>query len=225
MAQKRRHDIFDAPPMRRPSRRGAAPWIVLIAAVVGLFGSGQITEAKLERLLRATWGVLWQEEQPQRGTSRRPRGDTEPLSGLARIIDGDTLDLGQTRIRLRGIDALEGDQRCNARGQGSYDCGKQARDALVALIGGADVTCVPDGSETYGRIVATCSVPRRSGSGSLDLNAAMVRTGFAFDCPRFSKGAYADEEAAAKAARSGAWSGRFEYPWEFRGRDNACGRD
>ncbi|MFC7551405.1 thermonuclease family protein [Pseudoroseomonas wenyumeiae] len=206
-------------------RRGAAPWIVLIAAVAGLFGSGQITEAKLERMLRAAWGVLVQEEPQQRGASRRSRGDTEPLSGLARIIDGDTLDLDQTRIRLRGIDALESDQRCTGRGQGSYDCGKQARDALVALIGGADVTCVPDGSETYGRVVATCSVPRRNGNGSLELNAAMVRTGFAFDCPRFSKGAYADEEKAAKAARSGAWSGRFEYPWEFRGRDNACGRD
>lgn len=210
--------------MSRGSKRGAAPWIVLIAAVAGLFGTGQITEAKLERVLRAAWSLLGQEEQPQRGTSRRPRGDTEPLSGLARIIDGDTLDLGQTRIRLRGIDALESDQRCTSRSQGSFDCGKQARDALVALIGGADVTCLPDGSETYGRVVATCSVPGRSG-GTLELNAAMVRTGFAFDCPRFSKGAYADEEKAAKSARSGAWSGRFEYPWEFRGRDNACGRD
>ncbi|MBC9177593.1 thermonuclease family protein [Pseudoroseomonas ludipueritiae] len=211
--------------MSRRQKRGATPWIVLIAAVAGLLGSGQITEAKLERVLRAVWGVLGQEEQPQRGTSRRPRGDTEPLSGLARIIDGDTLDLGPTRIRLRGIDALESDQRCTSRSQGGFDCGKQARDALVALIGGADITCVPDGSETYGRIVATCSVPRRSGSGTVELNAAMVRTGFAFDCPRFSKGAYADEEKAAKAAQSGAWSGRFEYPWEFRGRDNACGRD
>ena len=212
--------------MSASKRRGAAPCIVLIAAIAGLFGSGQITEAKLERLLRAAWGVLVQEEpQQQRGTSHRARGDTGPLTGLARIIDGDTLDLGETRIRLRGIDALESDQRCTRRGGGSYDCGKQARDALVGLIGGADVTCVPDGSETYGRVVATCSVPRRNGNGSLDLNGAMVRTGFAFDCPRFSKGAYAGEEAAAKAARSGAWSGRFEYPWEFRGRDNACGWD
>jgi endonuclease YncB( thermonuclease family) len=209
---------------RRPNR-GTAPLIALAVAVVGLLGSGQVTEAGLERVVRAAWRVFSSQEQPDRAPPRHRRDDATPLDGLARIIDGDTLDLGQTRIRLRGVDALESDQRCTGQGRGSYECGKQARDALVALIGGADVTCVPDGSETYGRVVATCSVPRRGGNGSLELNAAMVRTGFAFDCPRFSKGAYADEEKAAKAARSGAWSGRFEFPWEFRGRDNACGRD
>lgn len=211
--------------MSRRQRRSTAPWIALAVAIVGLLGTGQITEAGLQRVLRAAWQVFGQQEEPERSASRRPRGDTAQLSGLVRIIDGDTLDLGQTRIRLRGIDALESDQRCTARGRGEFDCGKQARDALVALIGGADVTCLPDGSETYGRIVATCSVPRRNGGGTVELNRAMVRTGFAFDCPRFSKGAYADEERAAKAAQSGVWSGRFEYPWEARGRDNACGRD
>jgi endonuclease YncB( thermonuclease family) len=210
--------------MRRP-RRHVAPWFALIAAVVALLGSGQVTEAGLERLLRAAWRVVTQPEHPERGERRRPRDETAALSGRARIIDGDTLDLGETRIRLRGIDALEHDQRCTGRGRGGYDCGQQARDALVALIGGATVTCQPDGSETYGRIVATCSVPHRDGDGTVELNAAMVRTGFAFDCTRFSDGAYADEEKAAKSAGSGAWAGRFDFPWAHRGRANACGRD
>jgi endonuclease YncB( thermonuclease family) len=34
------------------------------------------------------------------------------LSGVARIIGGDTIALGETRIRLQGIDASESDQVC-----------------------------------------------------------------------------------------------------------------
>ncbi|MBO1074090.1 thermonuclease family protein [Roseomonas marmotae] len=206
-------------------KRPAAPWIALIAAVLGLFSANQMTDAGLERVFRAAVRAFSSLDNSQRETTHRvPRGSIEPVSGLARIIDGDTLDLGRTRIRMRGIDALESDQTCTRSGTGRYDCGKQARDALVALIGGAEVTCTPDGSETYGRMVATCTVPRRDGNGVVDLNAAMVRTGFAFDCKRYSDGAYADEERAAKAARSGAWGGRFEFPWDHRGRANACGR-
>jgi endonuclease YncB( thermonuclease family) len=207
-------------------RRRTAPWIALVVAVVGLIGSGQFSEAGLERVIRAAWRVvtsLDDDDTPRRRGTPRPN-DTAPVSGRARIIDGDTLDLGETRIRMRGIDALEHDQRCTRTGQGRYDCGQQARAALTALVGGATVTCMPDGSETYGRIVATCSVPGPDGR-RVDLNAAMVRSGFAFDCTRFSDGAYAGEEREARAARDGAWAGRFDFPWDHRKRSGACGRD
>ena len=32
---------------------------------------------------------------------------SEPISGVARIVDGDTLAIGETKIRLEGIDAPE----------------------------------------------------------------------------------------------------------------------
>jgi endonuclease YncB( thermonuclease family) len=207
------------------SRRSTVRWIGLAAAVVALLGSGQVTEAGLRRMVRAAWELVTEPGDSGPRRSRPPRGDTAPLAGQARIIDGDTMDIGDTRIRMRGIDALEHDQRCSARGRGSYDCGKLARDALVGLIGGAEVTCTPDGTETYGRIVATCTVPGQGGRGTVDLNAAMVRTGLAFDCTRYSDGAYAGAERAAKAAGSGAWAGRFDFPWQHRDRANACGRD
>ena len=39
------------------------------------------------------------------------------LSGVPRVVDGDTLAIGATRIRLEGIDAPETDQVClNANG-------------------------------------------------------------------------------------------------------------
>ncbi len=213
--------------------RAAAPWVAVAAAVVALFSTEQITPAGLERLGRALWRVV---SAPERGTFH-PRDDRRddrrdaphaadgaPLTGLARIIDGDTLELNRVRIRMGGIDALEHDQTCNRPRERGYACGKLARDALVGLIGGATVTCQPDGSETYGRTVAFCSVPGEDGAPR-DLNTAMVRTGFAFDCPKFSGGRYAQAEQAARAARSGAWAGSFEFPWRHRGRDTACGRD
>ena len=36
----------------------------------------------------------------------------QTVSGVVRVIDGDTFDLGGTRIRLHGIDALEASQTC-----------------------------------------------------------------------------------------------------------------
>lgn len=217
--------------MSRPTR-STAPWLAVGAAVVALFASGEVTPTGLERLGRALWRAVSVQE---RGTfhprpaeraerAEAPDASGAPLTGTARIIDGDTIDLGRTRIRMGGIDALEHDQTCSRPGNRSYDCGKLARDALVALIGGATVTCHPDGSETYGRIVARCTVPAEDGPPR-DLNTAMVRTGFAFDCPKFSDGRYAEAERAARTARSGAWAGQFEYPWRHRGRDGACGRD
>ena len=38
----------------------------------------------------------------------------EPLHGTATVVDGDTLDLGPSRIRLFGIDAPELAQTCAA---------------------------------------------------------------------------------------------------------------
>ena len=38
--------------------------------------------------------------------------DAAELSGLARVHDGDTLTIGDMRIRLEGIDAPETDQLC-----------------------------------------------------------------------------------------------------------------
>ena len=62
------------------------------------------------------------------------------LSGRARVVDGDTLDLGGVRIRLHGIDAPESAQGCRARGRG-WSCGREATRALAGRIGGQPVAC------------------------------------------------------------------------------------
>lgn len=198
--------------------RRASPLVALVVAVAGVLGATQLTEGDVTRLVRAVWRLLDQPAERGRDASL-PAG--QPFSGRARVIDGDTFDMNGIRVRMQGIDALEHDQSCNRPG-GRFGCGAAAKDALVALIGGDTVTCVPDGSTTHGRTVAVCSV-RRDGA-LLDLNAAMVRSGLAFDCPRYSEGRYAREEAEARAEKAGAWAGRFTYPWTHRDRAGACGR-
>lgn len=207
--------------MSRGRRRSSTPWVALAAAIAGLLGATQITEADWTRLGRAVWRVVatFQEEEAPR---RRQAPPGETFSGQPRIIDGDTLDVEGIRVRMQGIDALESDQQCSRSGGGRYACGRAARDQLAELVGGREITCTPDGTQTHGRSVAVCTVSQ--GGREIDLNAAMVRSGYAFDCPRYSKGRYAEEEAEAKAEKAGAWAGRFTYPWSHRDRAGACGR-
>ncbi len=56
------------------------------------------------------------------------------------VSDGDSLRIGDERVRLWGIDAPELDQRCEHGGK-VYDCGKAAQAALSSLIGSRQVEC------------------------------------------------------------------------------------
>jgi endonuclease YncB( thermonuclease family) len=53
------------------------------------------------------------------------------LVGVPRIIDGDTVEIGATKVRLEGIDAPEMDQFCLDNKSRPAECGKGVRDALV----------------------------------------------------------------------------------------------
>lgn len=98
-------------------------------------------------------------------------GAPDTVSGTARVIDGDTLEVAGTRVRLAGIDAPELQQRC----RDGAPCGWQARQHLAGLIlgHGGRVRCTIEGADIYGRSLAACRV------GPHDLGEAMVRAGHA----------------------------------------------
>jgi len=100
-------------------------------------------------------------------------GDTRgeaPLSGVATVIDGDTLEIHGQRIRLQGIDAPESGQSCDRAGR-QYRCGQQAALALADGIGRRTVRCEPQGQDRYRRVIAICRL------GEEDLNRWMVANG------------------------------------------------
>ena len=130
------------------------------------------------------------------------------ISGRASVIDGDTLDIHGTRIRLHGIDAPESGQTCHDGGV-DWRCGQQAALALDDMISGRPVACAKHDVDRYGRIVAVCRV------GGRDANAWMVRLGWALAYRKYSRD-YVGEEAEAQAAGRGVWRGAFVAPWEWR---------
>lgn len=106
------------------------------------------------------------------------------LAGQASIIDGDTIEIHGTRIRLWGIDAPEHDQLCRGDTSEPYRCGNHAANELATFIVGKTVHCEPVDVDRYGRTVARCSA-------GVDLREWLVNRGLALDWPRYSRGRYA----------------------------------
>jgi endonuclease YncB( thermonuclease family) len=126
------------------------------------------------------------------------------IASTVRVIDGDTLDMRDGRIRLVGIDAPELDQTCD-NGIAIYDCGREARERLRQLVGGDHITCATRRKDRYGRFLATCH------AGEVNLAARMVETGWAV-----AAGDYDLAEMRARTARRGIWAGNFERPSDWR---------
>jgi endonuclease YncB( thermonuclease family) len=131
------------------------------------------------------------------------------LSGPARTIDGDTIEIGGERVRLHGIDAPETGQSCTDAGGARWSCGAEASAALARLIAGQPVTCEGDARDAYGRLIAVCRTPEG------ELNRRMVLDGMALPFTRFSDDYLADGVEAQKAGR-GIHAGVFLPPEAFR---------
>ncbi|MCH8113334.1 MAG: thermonuclease family protein [Proteobacteria bacterium] len=130
------------------------------------------------------------------------------VTGVARVIDGDSLELAGERIRLHGIDAPESRQSCLIDSR-RWQCGIYAAKILADFINNRPVTCDDLGRDRYERIIARCTV------ADDDIGSWMVSEELALAYRRYSLD-YLEEEADAQAARRGIWATEFVKPWEWR---------
>jgi endonuclease YncB( thermonuclease family) len=131
------------------------------------------------------------------------------FSGPARVIDGDTLDVGDVRVRLYGIDAPEMDQTCRTAQAVDWPCGAWVARHLRADLDGRTVACTARGTDRYDRIVAVCTL------GGRDVGAGLVAEGQAFAFQRYASD-YVELETAARRDGLGLWSGHVQDPAAFR---------
>jgi len=130
------------------------------------------------------------------------------LSGPATVVDGDTIDMTGTRIRLIGIDAPESAQNCTRAGQ-PWACGQDATATLQEILASRFLECTAQGTDMYGRTLATCQ------NAVFDLGREMVRRGMAVpadDAPP----EYLEAQNIAQQLKSGLWSSEFEVPSAWR---------
>ncbi len=144
----------------------------------------------------------------------------EEVSGIPKIVDGDTIHINNYKFRLEGIDAPEMRQICKKESlkisyligftfYKDYSCGKISKEKLIDKINGSEIKCISTSKDRYERYIATCF------KGKTNLNRWMVRNGLAIAYRRYSKKYVADEDFA-KENKLGLWQGKFMNPEKWR---------
>jgi endonuclease YncB( thermonuclease family) len=131
-------------------------------------------------------------------------GRVPPPSGLiaaepfrVAVVDGDTLRLDETIVRLQGVAAPPRGRICRRLDGTTFDCGAAAAAALAGMVRGHKVICRISARDANGVPEAFCE------ANSVQLNRALVAGGFAHaraDAPVFGS-----EEALARAETRGLW--------------------
>lgn len=131
------------------------------------------------------------------------------ISGQAKATDSTSIEIGQQRIMLFGVDSVMRKQACMLDGK-LWNCWKSAVADLQALLDQGPVVCDTIGEpDLYGRVLGRCTVNNQS------VNEQLVARGFAVARTNESTD-YVAAEAAAKEKKIGLWQGQFVPPSEFR---------
>ena len=139
------------------------------------------------------------------------------IEGIPRIIDGDSLEIKNNRIRLFGINAPEKKQICQKpyfnifffHFQKKYECGLFVKNQLKKFINGKKIKCISNGKDRYNRHLSICYLKNK------DINSWLVKNGYAIAYKKYSK-KYILEEKYAKENKLGIWLGAFQKPEIWR---------
>lgn len=126
-----------------------------------------------------------------------------------RIVDGETIGLGDKIVRLAGIAAPARGDACRSASGEAFDCGAAAAAALTRLVAGRSVTCRIVGQDGFGRGLGQCD------AAGADLNRAQVVGGFAIASSNTLRG----QESAARQGAQGLWAHGSGAPAAWRVRD------
>lgn len=129
--------------------------------------------------------VIW-------GAGTQTSAAAEKITGIARVVSSDTLQIGRSVIRLRGIRAISEDKMCG-KAQQNWPCGWIAINALVNFVGRHWITCSAvqgDNAECF--------------AGPVSINRWMVDQGWA-TADVSAGAAYRENEITARRAGRGMW--------------------
>lgn len=94
---------------------------------------------------------------------------TPALAGV-RVIDGDTVEIDGTRIRILQIDTPE---TFRSRCENEFVLGLKAKQRLQELLDGGEVSYTPDGFDRFGRTLAHVY------AGEVDVGDVLLKEGHA----------------------------------------------
>lgn len=171
-------------PINRPRRifRPSCPRLQ-IGAVVLLFGASLATAAGIAVATRSRPAVA------PATLGGELRAEPEQVA----VIDGGTLRLGNSIVRLQGVDAPSHSTECSGE-----DCGAAAANALASMVRDVPVACRVVGGDGSGRPYGDCE------AGGIELNLAIVAAGWARaqgDVPTLKAA-----ELAARNEKRGVWA-------------------
>lgn len=125
---------------------------------------------------------------------------------IVKVQDGDTVTLldsvnTQYKIRLYGIDAPENGQ----------PYGDKSKEYLSNLIAGKEVTVQVKGTDQYKRVLGVVYL------GDTNINAEMIRAGYAWNYKYSKDKYYIKLQEKAKAEKKGLWKDKNAVdPWQWR---------
>jgi endonuclease YncB( thermonuclease family) len=120
---------------------------------------------------------------------------TAPSAQVA-VLDGETLRVQQTVVRLDGIAAPPRGHQCQRPDGSAFDCGAASAEALAALVRDRKVACELKGEDHMEHPLGICQADGQN------LNQAQVASGWA----RAGQASLGSEEESARAQRRGLWA-------------------
>ena len=127
------------------------------------------------------------------------------VTGIASVIDGQMISVGEEVISLQGVRAPGEGEICTGPAGGEYDCMAWSLEGMEYLAKDRELECaVTDETHENGGAIGWCNI---SGTSS-DFAGIAVRSGILFAVPgEMGISPYDEDEDDAKAAARGLWSG------------------